>query len=72
MLVEIKDMLAVVAQNIVRLQFQASDTMHFKALDPTKGMPIMLEDPLGFVLEIPLDCVHDWDVSLLTLFMDSW
>ncbi|EJT77274.1 hypothetical protein GGTG_07186 [Gaeumannomyces tritici R3-111a-1] len=29
-------------------------------LDPTSGLPVRLEDPMGSVLELPFDCLYGW------------
>ncbi|KAL8389515.1 hypothetical protein RB595_008900 [Gaeumannomyces hyphopodioides] len=29
-------------------------------LDPTSGLPVRLEDPMGSILELPFDCLYGW------------
>lgn len=62
-LFELKDMLGRCAQLSVSLQTLASNPMFFRSLDPTRNMPVVFEDALGNVLEIPLDWLHNWGVG---------
>lgn len=47
---------------VLSLQDVASRALYLRSLDPTKGLPIILEDALGNIREIPLDWVNSWEV----------
>jgi len=59
---EVKDLIDRLCQMIAKLQVLASNSMFFYGLDPTKDLPLVVEDALGNVLQIPLDLVHSWKV----------
>lgn len=64
-ILEVKTMLAQVSQNVVNLQAVATSSNIGVSLDPTRDMPVMIEDALGNQLPIPtiwLDTIQ-WDVS---------
>lgn len=44
---QVKQMLAQVADNVVHLQTLASNAVLLRPLDPTRELPIILEDTLG-------------------------
>lgn len=47
---------------VVQLETAVSDPVLRNALDPTKDMPLIIEDPLRNTIEIPLKLVHTWEV----------
>lgn len=49
---------------ILSLQHSASRALDFRNLDPTKGLPVTLEDALGNIREIPLNWINSWEVCL--------
>ncbi|KAH6971410.1 hypothetical protein BKA56DRAFT_635546 [Ilyonectria sp. MPI-CAGE-AT-0026] len=57
---EIKGMIGNVCQIVVHLQSLASNSIFFRALDPTRDMPVLFEDALGNVIPIPMTWIHDW------------
>ncbi|KAI0005667.1 hypothetical protein F4779DRAFT_597903 [Xylariaceae sp. FL0662B] len=61
---EVKEILIKVSNNVANLQVLASNSMFLHPLDPTKGLPVILEDALGNILPIPMEWVDslDWDV----------
>ena len=56
------------AKNLVTTALLSLQMLMFapllRGLDPTKGLPVFLEDALGEVLEIPLQWLDDWDVCI--------
>ena len=50
-------------QAVVSLETAVSDPVLRKPLDPTKGMPLVIEDALRETIEIPLNLVHSWEVG---------
>lgn len=63
---EVNNHVSHVQRAIVRLETAVSDPVLKNPLDPTKDMPLFIEDPLGNSIEIPLDLVHSWEVSQLS------
>ncbi|KAG8407245.1 hypothetical protein J3458_020734 [Metarhizium acridum] len=59
---EIKEMVGNVTRLVASMQSLASDSLLFRTLDPTREKPVLLEDPLGHIVEIPMDWIHDWSV----------
>lgn len=68
-IIEVKNLLIQVSQNVIDLQVTASHSMSLRPLDPTKGIPVILEDALGRPLEIPAQWVDtiEWEVRLRKL-----
>lgn len=52
-LLEVKDMIGQLTQAVVSLQVSASNQSDLRRLDPTKELPVILEDSLGRLIEIP-------------------
>jgi hypothetical protein len=64
--VEIKETLAQIARVVVSFQVSSSASMFSRSLDPTRELPVILEDALGRRLTIPakwIECLT-WRVSL--------
>jgi len=61
--VEIKELLAQVANVVV--SFQASSSTLLRFMDPTKELPVIVEDALGRQLTIPPGWIEflQWNVS---------
>ncbi|OIW29471.1 hypothetical protein CONLIGDRAFT_328831 [Coniochaeta ligniaria NRRL 30616] len=57
----VQQMLGQVFQAVLSLHDLVSRTVYFRSLDPTKGLPIILEDALGNVREVPLNWLHSWE-----------
>lgn len=55
----VRDMVSQVYQAVIGLR--ALVISH--SLDPTKDLPLIVEDALGNTIKIPLDLVHSWEVS---------
>lgn len=67
-ILEVKDLVISMSQNVINLQILASNSNYFRTLNPTKELPVILEDALGRPLEIParwLDKVQ-WNVCAST------
>ncbi len=70
-IIEVKDILVSVAQNVVQVQVMVSNMACIRTLDPTKELPITLEDALGFHVPLPMEFFGnelDWEVSFGTSF----
>lgn len=67
--VEIKELLAQVAKVVVSFQVSASSSTFLRFLDPTKELPIVVEDALGRRLTILPEWIEflQWKVGALTL-----
>ncbi len=63
-LLEVKDMLHHVCTAIVDIRGLLLSQATTRSLDPTKGLPLIVEDALGNIIEVPLDLVHSWEVGL--------
>lgn len=65
-IIEVKDLLVKVSQNVVNLQIAVSNSIFIRPIDPTIGAPATLEDPLGRLLPIPAEWLDtiDWEVGL--------
>jgi hypothetical protein len=64
--VEIKETLAQIAGVVVSFQLSSSASMFSRSLDPTRELPVILEDALGRRLTIPAEWIErlEWRVSL--------
>ena len=62
---EVNDHVNTVRQAVVSLEAAVSDPVLRKPLDPTKGMPLIIDDALRGTIEIPLNLVHSWEVGRL-------
>jgi hypothetical protein len=64
-IIEVKNLLVEVSQNVIALQVTASHCMNIRPLDPTKGVPVILEDALGESIEISAQWIEtlEWEVS---------
>ncbi|EXU97164.1 hypothetical protein X797_009783 [Metarhizium robertsii] len=63
-IIEVKKLLAQVSQNVIDLQVVASNSIFIRPLDPTRGVPVILEDALGRSLEIRAQWIDtlEWEV----------
>lgn len=62
---ELRGMFVDVSRNVVELQVNASNTPCFRCLDPTKELPLIIEDALGRKLPIASQWLEslEWEVS---------
>ncbi len=65
-LLEVKGILNQVCAAVVDVRVFLSTYSITRTLDPTKNLPLVVEDALGNVIEFPLDLIHSWEV--LTAF----
>ncbi|KAK4153252.1 hypothetical protein C8A00DRAFT_15503 [Chaetomidium leptoderma] len=63
---EVKEMVNQLCKTVADIQLLLSSRTITKSLDPTKNLPLIVEDALGNIMEIPLDLVHSWEVSTCT------
>lgn len=63
-LLEIKNLVVSLSQTVINPQVEASHTHCMRGLDPTKELPVTLEDALGRPLEIPAQWLDtlEWNV----------
>lgn len=68
-IVQVENLLTKVSQNVTNLQLEASNSMFIRPLDPTKGLPVILEDALGRSLDIPAQWIEtlEWQVCIFHL-----
>ena len=68
--VELKDMFLNVSRAVIDLQMKLSDLMSLRALDPTKELPVIMQDALGRRFPIPPEWLNtlEWDVRCLCSF----
>ncbi|KAK4185619.1 hypothetical protein QBC35DRAFT_465409 [Podospora australis] len=59
---EIKDTVNRVCQAVVDLRALVTSISSLRLLDPTKNLPLFLEDALGARIEIPLHLIHSWEM----------
>ncbi|KAI3329350.1 hypothetical protein HD806DRAFT_530742 [Xylariaceae sp. AK1471] len=57
---DIKSMLAEITTSSTSQQISAADSWNLRSLDLTRGMPIILEDALGSIVELPMGFVSGW------------
>jgi hypothetical protein len=62
-IVQLKGMLADVADNVVHLQVLVSNSIFIRSLDPTRDLPITFEDAMGISRPLPLEWLNDWQVK---------
>jgi hypothetical protein len=62
-LIEVKEMLHQVCAAVVDFRVLLSTQTVARTLDPTKNMPLIVEDALGNIIEFPLGLVHSWEVT---------
>jgi hypothetical protein len=62
---KVRGLAARVAGGVKKLKVYLSSTRLVRALDPTRKLPVTIEDPLGRMLHIAPDLVDDiqWDVG---------
>jgi len=36
-----------------------------RSLDPTRELPVILEDAMGTQRQLPMDCIHNWEASTI-------
>lgn len=62
------DILTQVSHNVAHLQITLSSLASMRSLDPTKELPVILEDALGRQLPIPAQWIDslEWEVSKLS------
>ncbi|KAK3349545.1 hypothetical protein B0T25DRAFT_482206 [Lasiosphaeria hispida] len=58
---QVKGMLVDLAENVVNLQVLVSNPTYLRPLDPTKDLPITLEDAFGYRLTLPEEWINDWE-----------
>lgn len=60
----VKSLLDSISEGVANLQIAASNAAAIRSLDPTKGLPVVLEDALGRPLEIPAQWIDtlEWNV----------
>ena len=65
-IMEVKSLMIQLSQNVINLQIIASNPIFLRSLDPTKELPVVLEDALGRHLMIPPEWIDalDWEVRL--------
>ena len=71
--VEIKQSLAQIATFVINLQVSASASMFLRFLDPTRELPVIVEDALGRQLTIPpewIECL-EWSVSVTKIILET-
>ncbi|RMJ17157.1 hypothetical protein CDV36_003176 [Fusarium kuroshium] len=63
-ILEVKALLVQISQTVINLQVMASNSMFLRPLDPTKELPVILEDALGNELPIPAQWLDslEWEV----------
>ncbi len=61
-IVQVQWMLGNVADRVVRLHDMLASSTYMRGLDPTKNLPVVFEDALGFQRELPMDWLEDWEV----------
>lgn len=52
-ILEVKDLVVSLSQAVVSRQISASNTQYMRSMDSTKELPVIVEDALGRLLEIP-------------------
>lgn len=62
---EIKDKVNHIFKAIIDFRLLLLNQTIPRPLDPTRNLPLIVEDALGTVMEIPLDLVHSWEVMSL-------
>lgn len=69
-MLEVKALLVQISQTVINLQAIASNSMFLRPLDPTKELPVILEDALGNELPIPAQWLDslEWEVSMCPSF----
>jgi len=67
-LLEVKDMLHQVCTTVVEIRGLLLNQAISAALDPTKGLPLVVEDAFGNIIEMPLELIHSWEVCLSAMF----
>lgn len=62
---EVKNLLVQVSQSVIDFQIIASNSLFIHLPDPTRELPVVLEDALGRQLEIPAQWVDvlEWEAS---------
>lgn len=60
-----QQVLCQLAEDVRHVKYQMSNPPPRGALDPTRELPVILEDVLGFQLPIPMDWIDGWVVSIL-------
>ncbi|KAH7254936.1 hypothetical protein MRS44_016409 [Fusarium solani] len=63
-MLEVKALLVQISQTVINLQVMATHSMFLRPLDPTKELPVILEDALGNELPIPAQWLDslEWEV----------
>ncbi|KAK5652393.1 hypothetical protein OQA88_10585 [Cercophora sp. LCS_1] len=57
----INDMLAKIWKDVRHVRHEMSNPPLPRPLDPTKEFPVILEDPLGFHLTVPMGWIKSWE-----------
>lgn len=65
-ILEVKALLVQISQTVINLQVMASRSIYLRPLDPTKELPVVLEDALGNELPLPAEWLDslEWEVSI--------
>jgi hypothetical protein len=58
---QVKGALLGIGSTVGYVQVMVSNTMYLRSLDPTKELPVNLEDALGHTLPLPKEWLEDWD-----------
>jgi hypothetical protein len=51
-------------EDVQHVKYQMSNPPPPTALDPTKELPVVLEDALGYQLVVPMDWIGSWEVRI--------
>ncbi|KAK0647092.1 hypothetical protein B0T16DRAFT_414687 [Cercophora newfieldiana] len=57
------DLLRKLVEDVQHVRYHMSNPPPPGALDPTKNLPVLLEDPLGYCLTVPMEWIKSWEVS---------
>ncbi|RYP69338.1 hypothetical protein DL771_006148 [Monosporascus sp. 5C6A] len=66
-IIQVKEMLVDVAEKVAYLHIMVSNAIYIRGLDPTKDLPIILEDALGISLPLPENWLEDWEDLIMLL-----
>lgn len=69
-IVELKALLMSVSKTVIDLQISASTPVYARSLDPTRGLPVILEDALGRPFEIPAQWIENLQWEVRTFYDD--
>lgn len=66
-ILDIKDVVTQLVTVVADFRVLLSNQAITRPLDPTRNLPLIVEDALGTLVEIPLDLVHSWGVLVLSI-----